>query len=168
MLHNLIIINGYPRSGKDTFIDYCSNELLVSNSFVKHSTIDTIKEVAKSLGWNGEKTPEMRMFLSELKDLYTKYMDGPLNEIKEKTYEFEYVFTCMREPTEIEKTVAWCKENEVNCCTVLVRGSNEEIDHQSHSDAMVLKYDYDTIMLNYGSLNDLEEMAQHFMLTNMK
>jgi hypothetical protein len=160
----LIILNGYPRSGKDSFIDFCMDNLEdkgVSSS--KHSTIDTVKRIAKEMGWNGEKTPEMRNFLSEMKDLYTKYFDGPLNEIKRETMRVNVLFTCMREPDEIEKTKKWAISQGINCIRVLVRGDNEERNHGSHSDQKVLDAEYDSVVSNYYDLEYLKETAEIFL-----
>lgn len=164
-MKTLVIVNGFPRSGKDTFIDFCINEI---NDFydlevTKHSTIDTVKCLAADMGWTGEKTPEMRRMLSELKDLYTKYFDGPLNEIKAELKYNDIVFTCMREPDEIVKTVSWCKENDVRCITLLVRAKGrEEVDHTSHSDSKVLDYAYKYTIDNDGTLKELDYLAINF------
>ena len=48
----VIIINGTGGSGKDTFVEYCSEFAKVTNI----SSVDKVKEAAKILvGWNGEK-----------------------------------------------------------------------------------------------------------------
>lgn len=95
----VFIINGYPESGKDTFVDIVTN---IGIYFDKHdkytgalkegfltinsSTVDIIKHVAKILGWDGVKTPEARKFLSDLKDLSTNFNDYPnqkiINDVK--------------------------------------------------------------------------------------
>jgi len=50
---NIIIVNGAPRSGKDTFVNFCLKELKGLGKSV--STVDFVKEVAKFCGWDGEK-----------------------------------------------------------------------------------------------------------------
>ena len=80
----IFITNGMARSGKDTFA-------ILLNEFaptLKYSSIDKIKEVAISCGWNGEKDEKSRKFLSDLKMLTTKFNDMPFNAIKNKVDEF--------------------------------------------------------------------------------
>jgi len=169
----IIIVNGYPRAGKDTFIDCCLSRFYQlpfgANVFIeKHSTVDTVKDIAKQMGWNGEKTPEMRNMLSELKDLYTKYFNGPLNEIKNAmNYDGLAIdvvlFTCIREPEEIRKTVQWAEENGIKWFTVLVVNPNKEENyHMSHSDAQVLEFNYSHVIMNDGNLGELADKALTF------
>ena len=67
----IIVINGYPESGKDTFVNLCKN--IVGESFVKNiSTVDFVKEVAMLCGWDGTKTPKNRKFLSDLNHIKQK------------------------------------------------------------------------------------------------
>ena len=56
MVKPVFIINGSGGSGKDSFCKFCSQYLSVYNI----SSVDTIKEVAKILGWNGEKDEKSR------------------------------------------------------------------------------------------------------------
>ena len=88
---NLVIVNGHPRSGKDTFIDYIVDNSVFDNTHrVSHSTIDTPKTIAMIMGWDGEKTPEIRLQLSNLKDFLTKKFDLPFKEILNLVEETEY------------------------------------------------------------------------------
>ncbi len=74
----LVVINGYPQSGKDTFIKFCSEFTEVENI----STVDPAKKALMILGWDGIKTPEIRKALSDLKDLSTEFFDGLMKYIK--------------------------------------------------------------------------------------
>jgi hypothetical protein len=163
----LIIVNGYPRAGKDTFMDYYIQKLdECSVSGIKLSTVDTVKKAAKVFGWNGEKTPKAREMLSELKDFYTKWFDGPLTEILEalKVNDpflhdgLDVLLVAMREPEEIKRTVDYIKYLKgIDVETHLIRGINEEINHSSHSDAKVLQYDYDLCWYNYSTVEDFKK-----------
>jgi len=76
----VIILNGYPRSGKDSFAKFIGQALLdkgVQTDIV--SSVCNVKDAAKILGWDGEKTEVNRKALSDLKDLSTKYWEGPFN-----------------------------------------------------------------------------------------
>lgn len=70
----VIIMNGRGGCGKDTLI-----QNLDQNEFypIAISTVDPIKAAADSLGWNGDKTPEARLFISELKNASMKYNAYP-------------------------------------------------------------------------------------------
>jgi hypothetical protein len=131
----------------------------------KHSTIDTVKKVAGQMGWDGSKTSANREMLSQLKDFYTEHFDGPLKEIKYMMLgtPVQMLFVAMREPYEIARTVSWCCTVGIRCQTVLVRGIKEEIDHDSHSDAKVLQYDYDLTFKNYSTENDFIEKINDYM-----
>ena len=80
----IIVINGTGGSGKDTFISYCENYTKVFN----FSSIDIIKEIASTMGWNGGKTEKDRKFLADLKALATDYNDLPYNCVKGAINEF--------------------------------------------------------------------------------
>ena len=75
----VFVINGFPGSGKTTMEEYCVNYL---NQFDKYknkvhiiSSVDSVKQIAKQIGWNGVKTAEDRKFLSDLKKLLKNYND---------------------------------------------------------------------------------------------
>jgi len=161
---NLVIVNGYPRVGKDSFIDLCIPYLEDGGVFCeKRSSVDKVKDTALTFGWDREKTPENRVMLSELKDYLTKHFDIPFKDITNRVERGKVVFSCMREPSEIKKAVSWCKENGFGCKTVLIRGKNEDDKQLSHSDLLVLGYDYDVEVENYQSIYQLDECCEEFV-----
>ena len=126
------------------------------------STVDLVKEVAKFCGWNGQKTPKDRKFLSDLKDVLTQWDDVPYKDIidsyigcKEIWKQFGYdekkclYFIMCREPKEIQKFV-----DRIGARTLIVRRfSVEELPQSNHADADIF---------NYGTLEELEELANRF------
>jgi hypothetical protein len=165
----LFIINGFPLAGKDYFIIEACNHFLGWNwgstwtyrrrELKIHSTVDTVKSIAETMGWDGTKTPENRKMLSELKDFYTTYFDGPYKEIielMEEANDFKVVFSCVREPKEIDKLIQWrnleANYKKYNIFTILVTGKNQEMNQLSHSDLNVLNYPY-----NYQIHNDMTD-----------
>ena len=70
----IICVNGYARSGKDTF---CNFAFYHRGLVYTYSTIDEVKKLAKKIGWDGEKDAKGRKFLSDLKDCLTEYNDLP-------------------------------------------------------------------------------------------
>ena len=101
-----IVINGAGGVGKDTLCELCANHFKVMNI----SSITPIKEIAKTVGWQGEKTDKARKFLADMKKLLVEYNDYPTAWAKEKYTEFlkseyEILFVHIREPEEISKFV---------------------------------------------------------------
>ena len=75
----IVVINGMPRAGKDQFVQFCQEHMAWCKNI---STVDFVKQVANFCGWDGTKTPKNRAFLSDLKDLLTKWDDVPFKKVK--------------------------------------------------------------------------------------
>lgn len=168
----IVVVNGAPESGKTTFENLCNylieaypHKYGINTCFV-FSTINFVKEVAKFCGWNGEKTPENRRFLSDLKDLLTEWGDVPIRKIEKGIRNFnisEYsdstlIFIDSREPKEIKRL-----QNKWGATSILVRRPNHQILASNHADAEVENYKYDYIIENDGSLEDLTGKANDFL-----
>ena len=166
---NVVVINGFPRSGKDTFVNFCKKMLGPFGHSV--STVDFVKKLALQCGWDGTKTPESRKFLSDLKDLLTEWNDIPWKKVEEeydyiKTECFQYglkdsdffLFIHSREPKEIERF-----KEEYGAVTVLVDRREVEGEQSNHSDADVMDYTYDYIINNNSTLEDLQARAMTFI-----
>ena len=80
----IIIINGTGGSGKDTFVSYCADYAKVFNI----SAVDVVKEAARVLGWEGEKSETARKMLADMKQISINYNDGPTKYIMAKAEEF--------------------------------------------------------------------------------
>ena len=163
------IINGRPRSGKDTFVNFCLEELGAFGKLI--STVDFVKKIATECGWDGTKDLKNRKFLSDLKDLLTNWGDVPykktLQEIDMFKFDLDYwdvpdkgvVFIMCREPKEIERF-----ERELNAKSVLIRRASVEFEQQSnHADSEVLNHKYDYIIENNGTVDELKEKAKGFL-----
>ena len=162
------IINGRPRSGKDTFVNFCLEELGAFGKLI--STVDFVKKIAIKCGWDGTKDSKNRKFLSDLKDLLTNWGDIPytktLQEIKLFYYDLEYydvedsgvVFIMSREPEEISRF-----EKELGAKSILIRRNAVEFNEQSnHADSEVLNHKYHYIIDNNDTLEELKIKAQEF------
>ena len=156
----IFIINGSGGVGKDTFCEKCGHYTDVKVI----SSIELVKHFATEMGWNGQKTPKDRKFLSDLKDLLTRYNDLPFRDIKRKVNEFKqdtdnmFLFIHIREPKEIERA-----KNEFNAKTVLVWNKNVSLINSNHADANVYDYTYDVLIDNSGTLEELEHEAERFV-----
>ena len=160
MSKQIFIINGSGGVGKDTFCEKCGHYTDVKVV----SSIDLVKHFATEMGWSGHKTPRDRRFLSDLKDLLTAYNDLPFKDIKQKVNEFKqdtdnmFLFIHIREPEEIERA-----KKEFGAHTVLVVNDNVLGIYSNHADGRVLEYDYDVVIDNSGTLEELEQEAKRFV-----
>lgn len=100
----IYIVNGYPQSGKDTFVKYCK-ELIIGNVHSK-SSIDRVKQIADICGWDGVKNDISRKMLSDMKSLLIKYFNMPFIELikfVDLMEDDDVLFYMVREPDEIKK-----------------------------------------------------------------
>ena len=163
------IINGRPRSGKDTFVNFCLEELGAFGKLI--STVDFVKKIATECGWDGTKDLKNRKFLSDLKDLLTNWGDVPYKKTLQEIDMFKFdlncwnvsdkgmVFIMCREPKEIERF-----ERELNAKSLLIRRASVEFEQQSnHADSEVLNHKYDYIIENNDTIDELKEKAKEFL-----
>ena len=156
-MKNIIIINGYGGSGKDTFIEFVSKY----NKVYNFSSVDKVKKIAKEIGWNGDKDEKSRKFLSDLKKLTTEYNDMSFNSIKEAVNDFklsdkEIMFIHIRECEEIKRAAL-----EFNAKTLFIRRDDINKITSNDSDKNVENYNYDYI-INNTTLENLEKDASNF------
>ena len=163
----IIIINGYPRSGKDTFIDIC----MPYASLEACSIIDAVKIVAEEAGWNGGKEPKDRKFLCDLKDLLTDYNDFPLKCVFDFTADTktsypapDLLFITMRQPSDIWRF----KRKYPEAITIFIerdeaKAAYQESEVLNAADSGVEDWNYDYYISNNGSIEDLDEAAKTFL-----
>lgn len=162
----ILAINGAPGSGKTTFENMLKTRM--GAYYCSRSTIDRVKEIAAKCGWDGTKTLENRKFLSDLKDLLTNYNDGPMQDIIRCLNNFEddlrlhhvegqpHIFCSdVREPAGLQRF-----KDELGAITILIRRTAaEESKTSNHADAEVLNFNYDFIIENNDTLEELKEKA---------
>ena len=166
----IVVINGRPRSGKDTFVQFCQiHNLWCANI----STVDFVKEIAVYCGWNKEKTPKNRKFLSDLKDLLTNWDDVPYRKIEQRIAAYKekmeqygidpeengIIFIHSREPEEIKR---FCDEMGA-ISLLIVRDEVTNNEQSNHADSEVFNYEYNYTIANNGTLEDLEKRAKEFL-----
>jgi hypothetical protein len=159
-MSRIIIVNGYPGVGKDTFVNYTISELKNQGySAISLSSVDKVKEAAVLLGWDNQKDDRGRDFLSSLKDMSVDYYNGPYRYIKETLSKKEYLFYFIhiREPKEIRKI----KEN-FDAIALLI-DSHRGLTHLTNTgDSDVLNVQYDITIPNNGTLLELQKRAKNF------
>ena len=163
----VIVINGYPTAGKDTFVYFCQ-KILGEFRCRNLSTVDCIKKNARYFGYLGEKTPEARRFLAKLKDITSEYNDFSYNYIKKQLnyiqdqesphYEI-VVFIHCREPKEIDRY-----KTDFNAKTLFIQRDEVNKAQSNQADSDVENYSYDYIIDNNSSLEELKSKAKEFLL----
>ena len=162
----VITINGCAGAGKDEFVKQFKEISLLP--VLNFSSVDGIKRIAKSLGWDGTKTPKNRDFLANLKYLMSEWNDLPMEDLYEKLLEAaaEYgdnfiMFVHVREPDEIERI-----KQEWDALTVCIRrpdvekailGPSTQITNTA--DLGVFDYIYDLYVWNDADVQNLREGA---------
>lgn len=179
----VIIINGKPQSGKDTFCKYaqgyCDDDESANTLII--SSVDPLKEMLTQLGWDGTKTDKIRDMLMDMKQLWIQNQDGPtmflFNNIlefhKACTGEDNIVFVHIREPEEIKKLVNALTGFEsmgIDVISLLViRKGGEDTPNQpaetrrSDDEALINSYEYDVTINNDEDLIKLQELAAEFV-----
>lgn len=162
----IFVINGSPESGKTTFEHYVQTLVTWWRCHI-FSTIDPIKVILeKECDWNGEKTPEARKALSELKKTLDEFCDFSINKTKENIAAIQHtlkepniIFIDCREPHNIKRL---CEE--LGAKSLIIRRESAENKETSNgSDANVLNYNYDIEIWNNGTKEDLLEEAIKFI-----
>lgn len=169
MNKQVFIINGSGGVGKDLFVKMVKSQakrIGVEN----YSSVTKVKEIAEIIGWDGSKSERDRKFLSDLKLLTTEYNDMPLNDMKRFVNMFmnlitfdkaRIVFLHIREPEEITKAVNEFKEYDVK--TILVKRDSVKHITSNMADENVYNYNYDIVINNNGTIEDLKEKAKCFL-----
>lgn len=162
---HVFIINGSGGVGKDTVCAMADRFWKVQNV----SSITPILAVARAAGWDGDKTPEARRFLSRLKEVCTEFNDLPFRYCMEQYQRFlrndsELLFVHIREPEEIER---FREAVGAGCKAVLIRRPALEQTRGlfgNRSDDGVADYTYDGIFYNDGTLEELPGRVKKFFL----
>lgn len=161
-MKKVFITNGSAGNGKDTFAEFLSKYITV----FKYSSIDLVKEMFETIGISKDnKTEKKRKLWSDGKDMLTQYDDIPFKDItsivtdfKNSKIETEVLLIDIREPEEIARAVeAFGAE------TILIRNPSVSKIDSNHADRDVENYEYDYIIENNGTLEQLERVAKLFV-----
>ena len=165
----IIVVNGYPESGKDTFVNFCRD--IVGEDYCKNiSTVDFVKYIAAICGWDGTKTAKNRKFLSDIKDLLSNWNDVPFQKVKKEIELFKnelesygidkygIVFIHCREPEEIERF-----EKELGAKSVFIDREESKKEQSNHADSKVENHSYTYKIDNNEDLEHLREGAETFI-----
>jgi len=161
----IVFINGSAESGKDSVVKIVQGSGLFY--IYNYSTIDPCREATDALGIPREPKDEtLRSMLSDLKDIWSKYYDGPFKYIRvclstsriiKKSHPI-VSFVHSREPKELTRF----KKKYPKSITLLVRRPGYSLN-SNHADANVEKFDYDYYIENDGSYKDLIKKVDIFI-----
>lgn len=168
-MFKIVIINGYPQSGKDTFVRFVNNTKVVVHNC---HTSTPAKDAFITAGWDGRKTPEIRKALSDcmvlFEDLFgatSLHIDKQIQYCRSLEIKNEgtlvVLFIHIREPENIAK-YREILENGHEVMTLLIDRETKE-DPSNTSDENVEGYNYDYIIENNNSLEELQERAEAFV-----
>jgi len=163
----IIVVNGKPRSGKDTFcryvLDFCDEKDIYCDVW---STIDLEKEILEDYIKPYEVSSDTdRGFLSDFKQLLNEYYDITFNSFKVIADDNEGVTLIhSREWNEILRFKKYCEEQNIKFISVFITGKNERNDFTNYSDKFCddRKNMYDYKIENKGSLEELEQNVKQF------
>lgn len=148
-MKRLIIINGYPRAGKDTVASMIKDALCF---VTEYSTVDLPKKILRLVSGDFEKSPEVRKLLSDLKSLLLESVDYPVAEIE--SIRTPIVIVHCREKSNIQHL-----RSRFPSIVVKVSRKSAEVAYKSgllnKSDSDVDSVEYDFEIENNSTLEDL-------------
>lgn len=167
----IIIVNGFKRSGKNTFVNIL-NDISTLDLF-EVSWVEDIKRIAKSKHeWDGKKDNKGRRLLADLADKYDKDCFKYVTN-KEKTISKvkEFFIYCIhaRRPRNIQELVEYYNKPRYKVITVFIDRKKVSKYKQSNSaDSEVLDYQYDYFIENNDTSKHWREKYAESILTFYK
>lgn len=168
----IFIINGSGGTGKDTFVQLCSNHLKIRNT---SKIIPAKRALCELLGVSMEwleanKTEEIRRMLVKLNSMAIRHGDYPTRFVMEQVDEFlcseqeQVMFIHIREPEEIDKVKNLINDKiaPMKVSTVLVVSDRVKQITSNPADANVLNYKYDVVIDNSQGIRHLSDEAGIF------
>lgn len=167
-MKHVIIVNGPPRSGKDTFINICRQILPIKTC--EFSSIDPVRDVVQQIIDVSKKTEADRKLLATMGDALEEHSRFRTNACLARSYKFfnlnpAGVFFChVREPAIIERLKLTWVTHGISMHSVLLDSSRAERVTGNPADAGVFQMQYDHSLRNDGSIDDLWDTARAFLV----
>lgn len=174
---HIIIVNGPPRAGKDTFIGFLTSILRAKNIDVDaFSSIDPLRDMLTDAGFDlTKKTEADRKLLSVVGAAVEEHSSWRMRQCVNRIDEFAFslrdpansvIFLHIREPHNIATIRLWATASKDGhtCSTVLIESIHAEKVTSNASDAGVKDMGYDYTVENNGSLNDLLATTRDFAM----
>jgi hypothetical protein len=169
MSKTVIIINGLPRSGKDTVVELTTKHLeRLEWTAAAFSSIDPVRTLLKRMGFLiDRKTEADRKLLSAVGDAVEEYNSFKTHQAVRYVEESnaDFVFIHMREPAMITKLTKalLMRVRDVKVATLFVWNRGEPITSNS-ADANVHNYTYDLRINNGHGLKELDKQCEALAL----
>ncbi|WPE19865.1 hypothetical protein ShzoTeo12_10410 [Shinella zoogloeoides] len=167
----VVIVNGYPRAGKDTFVEFAGNFFAYMGwGAYSSSTVDFVKAITEAAGIAEEpKTPEKRALWAELKTAFEKYdrfiSRRTVAEMEHAMFQSaraaQIGFIFAREPDAINFMKTLVKDCEF--ITVFVDRHDAETVTSNAADMGVEDFSYDFVINNHSDLAELKLASERFV-----
>lgn len=159
----IFILNGVHSTGKDTFVKYING---FGIDTVHYSYVDFTRNMLDSVGVDvNNKTDKTRKLLCDINNALEEYDDIPFkdccnvaDDFKNDWLEGKWLIIDCREPQKIERL-----KQKLNAKTIFIK-SNKKITADNVADKAVTEdYQYDYIIDNTGTLDDLKANTLDFV-----
>lgn len=178
MIH-VIVVNGSPRAGKDTFIEMLLEDLasqhVPTDTF---SSIDPVRALLTAAGFDlSEKTEADRRLLSVVGDAVETHSQWRTNACVDRVKQFASetsnrgaFFLHIREPRNIELVKSLCADAVPDSVfsTIYLDSIRAEKITSNPSDAGVADMIYDHVITNNGTKDDLRAAARNFVIDHIR
>ena len=169
-MKTVIVINGKPRSGKDTAVDLMRLALEdKGHTTAAFSSIEPIKMILGPYIDLGSKTQADRKLLATVGDALQEHSEwrteASLRSINHFFYKTEdgVYFLHMREPRLIEMMKHKCEEKGIRFIRVLLSSNRSEDVTNNPADAGVEDGQYEDLLSNNSTVSDLEVTCRAFL-----
>ncbi len=164
-MKQILIVNGYKRSGKDTFVKILRDASPIP--VYERGVVDRIKEIAHVFGWDGYKDPKGRKLLADLADVADRYNNFCyLDVITHIPAIYNDYIYCIhsRRPKDIQKFVEhYMGREDYEVDTIFIQRDEMIGKKESNTaDSDVTEYLYDYYIDNNGSLKEFETTIKTF------
>lgn len=167
--YKVLIVNGAPQAGKDTFIDMIQKS--GRYNVIKTSIIDPMKDITNFLKFDtSNKTNKDRKLWADLLKTTMDYNNYPITKtIEHVEHKIQYMFgnkntiICIiaRNPKNIEIFKQKFEEKSINTTTIFINNEDKEKNIPDNpEDQSIYDYTYDLYIDNSSTLHDLEETVE--------
>lgn len=167
---HIVIVNGFPRVGKDTLIEEMSRLLGTQNkTSLNYSMISATKAMLSTHPlidevWLNAKSELARKLLADTHRVLLTHTDAPINALIKVARKFnpDVLFTCCREPDTILRLQNAIALNHMACTTLLVL-RDDHAPPVTEADRNVLNFDYDIVVSNDSPLAFMPVLASEVL-----
>jgi hypothetical protein len=168
----LILVNGRPHSGKDTFVTMCRRYIWdrYHSESAEYSSIDPIRDVLTKIGIDvSAKTPEDRKLMSVLGQALEDHSHvrsvSSIRALSDALNDCEPAFLYVREKEMMDKIeqIARSRFSDIGVIKLWVNRPGMEHNPSNSSDNIDYDSSYDFQVNNDGTIQDLEITAAAFV-----